>query len=42
MQVKNQQLEIDVEQQTGSKSRKAYVKAVHCHAAYLTTMQSTS
>ena len=42
MQVKNQQLEIDVEQQTGSKSRKDYVKAVYCHPAYLTSMQSTS
>ena len=42
MQVKNQQLEIDVEQQTGSKSWKDYVKAVYCHPAYLTSMQSTS
>ena len=41
MQVKKQQLEPDMEQQTGSKSRK-YVKAVYCHPAYLTYMQSTS
>ena len=37
-----QQLELDMEQQTGSKSRKEYVKAVYCHPAYLTYMQSTS
>ena len=42
MQVKKQQLELDMEQQTGSKSGKDYVKAVHCHPAYLTYMQSTS
>ena len=36
-----QQLELDMEQQTGSKSRKEYVKAVYCHPAYLTYMQST-
>ena len=36
MQVKKQQLELDVEQQTGSKSDKEYVKAVYCHPAYLT------
>ena len=42
MQVKKQQLELDVEQQTGSKSGKEYVKAVYCHPAYLTYMQSTS
>ena len=42
MQVKKQQLELDMEQQTGSKSRKEYVKAVYCHAAYLISMQSTS
>ena len=42
MQVKKQQLELDIEQQTGSKSRKEYVKAVYCHPAYLTYMQSTS
>ena len=42
MQVKKQQLEPDMEQQTGSKSRKEYVNAVYCHPAYLTYMQSTS
>ena len=42
MQVKKQQLELDVEEQTGSKSGKKYVKAVYCHPAYLTYMQSTS
>ena len=42
MQVKEQQLELDMEQQTGSKLRKEYVKAVYCHLAYLTYMQSTS
>ena len=42
MQVKKQQLELDVEQQTGSKLGKEYVKAVYCHPAYLTYMQSTS
>ena len=42
MQVKKQQLELDMEQQTGSKSGKEYVKAVYCHHAYLTYMQSTS
>ena len=42
MQVKKQQLELDMEQQTGSKLRKEYVKAVYCHPAYLTYMQSTS
>ena len=42
MQVKKQQLEMDMEQQTGSKSGKKYVKAVYCHPAYLTYMQSTS
>ena len=42
MQVKKQQLEPEVEQQTGSKFRKEYVKAVYCHPAYLTNMQSTS
>ena len=41
MQVKKQQLELDIEQQTGSKSGKEYVKAVYCHPAYLTYMQST-
>ena len=42
MQVKKQQLELDMEQQTGSKSGKEYVKAVYCPPAYLTYMQSTS
>ena len=42
MQVKKQQLELDVEPQTGSKSGKEYIKAVYCHSAYLTYMQSTS
>ena len=42
MQVKKQQLEPEVEQQTGSKFGKEYVKAVYCHPAYLTYMQSTS
>ena len=42
MQVKKQQLELDMEQQTGSKSGKEYVKAAYCHPAYLTYMQSTS
>jgi len=42
MQVKKQQLELDMEQQTGSKSGKEYVKAVHCHPGYLTSMQSIS
>ena len=37
-----QQLELDMEQQTGSKSGKEYIKAVYCHPAYLTYMQSTS
>ena len=41
MQVKKQQLEPDMEQQTGSKSGKEYVKPVYCHPAYLTYMQST-
>ena len=41
MQIKKQQLEPDMEQQTGSKLGK-YSKAVHCHPAYLTYMQSTS
>ena len=40
MQVKKQQLELDMEQQTGSKLGKEYVKAVYCHLAYLTYMQS--
>ena len=42
MQVRKQQLEQDTEQQTGSKSGKEYIKAVYCHPAYLTSMQSTS
>ena len=42
MQVKKQQLELHMEQQTGSKSGKEYVKAAYCHPAYLTCMQSTS
>ena len=42
MQVKKQQLELDMEQQTGSKLEKEYVKAVYCNPAYLTYMQSTS
>ena len=48
MQVKKQQLELDMEQQTGSKQEKEYVKCissdkgVYCHPAYLTSMQSTS
>ena len=41
MQVKKQQLEPDMEQWTGSKLGKEYVKAVYCHPAYLTYMQST-
>ena len=41
MQVKKQQLELDMEQQTVSKSGKEYIKAVYCHPAYLTYMQST-
>ena len=41
MQVRKQQLELDMEQQTGSKSGKEYiVKAVYCHPVYLTCMQS--
>ena len=42
MQVKTQQLQLDMEQQTGSKLGKEYVKAIYCHPAYLTYMQSTS
>ena len=42
MQVKKQQLELDMEKQTGSKSGKEHVKAVYCHPAYVTYMQSTS
>ena len=40
MRVKKQQLELDMEQQTDSKIGKEYVKAVYCHCAYLTYMQS--
>ena len=42
MQVKKQQLELDMEQQTGSKQEKEYVKAAYYHPAYLTHMQSIS
>ena len=42
MQFKKQRLELDMEQQNGSKLEKEYVKAVYCHPAYLTYMQSTS
>ena len=42
MQVKKQHLEPDMEQWTGSKLRKEYIKAVYCHPASLTYMQSTS
>ena len=41
MQVRKQQLELDMEQQTGSKYEQEYTKAVYCHPAYLTYMQST-
>ena len=41
MQVKKQQLELDMEQQTDSKLGREYIKAVYCHPAYLTYMQST-
>ena len=40
--VVKQQLELDMEQQTSSKSEKEYIKAVYCHSAYLTYMQSIS
>ena len=40
--VKKQQLELDMEQETGSKLGKEYIKAVYCHPAYLTSMHSTS
>ena len=40
MHIKRQQLELDMEQQTGSTSGNEYVKAVYCHPAYLTSMQS--
>ena len=42
MQIKKQQLELDMEQQTGSQLRKEYIKAVYCHPAYLIYMQSIS
>ena len=42
MQIKKQQLELDMEQWTSSKLGKEYVKAVHCHSAYLTSMQRPS
>ena len=42
VQVRKQQLELDMEQQTGSQKEKEYGKAVYCHPAYLTYMQSTS
>ena len=42
MQVRKQQLELDMEQQTGSKSGKEYIKAVYFHPAYLSYMQNTS
>ena len=42
MLAKKQPLELDMEQQTGSKSGKEYIKAVYCHPAYLTYIQSTS
>ena len=42
MQVKKQQLELDMEQETDSKFRREYIKTVYCHPAYLIYMQSTS
>ena len=42
MQVRKQKIELDMEQQTGTKSGKEYIEAVYCHLAYLTYMQSTS
>ena len=42
MQVRKQQLELNMEQQTGSTYGKEYVKAIYCHPAYLTYMQHTS
>ena len=42
MQVKKQQLELDMEKWTSSKLGKEYHKAIYCHPAYLTSMQSTS
>ena len=40
MQVRKQQLELDMEQKTGSKQEKEYIKAVYCHPAYLSYMQT--
>ena len=42
MYIKKQQLELEMEQQTGSKSGKEHIKAAYCHPAYLTRMQSIS
>ena len=42
MQVRKQQLQLDMEQQTGSKQEEEYSKGVYCHLAYLTYMQNTS
>ena len=42
MQVRKQELELDMEHQTGSKQEKEYIKAVYCHPDYLTYIQSTS
>ena len=42
MQIKKQQLEVDMEKRTGSKSTKEYIKAEYCHPVYLTYLQSTS
>ena len=42
MQVRNQQIEVDMEQYTGTKLEKEYVNTVYCHPAYLTSMQSPS
>ena len=42
MQVRKQQLELDMEKQIGSKYEKDYIKAVYCHPVYLNYMQSTS
>ena len=42
MQVRKQQLEINMEQRTGSKLGKEHIKAIYCHPAYLTSMQSTA
>ena len=41
MQVRKQHLELDMEQETGSKYEKEYIKAVYCYTAYLTYMQRT-